>query len=266
LRVGSSTEGLSDELVVCTLDRPDEVVRCLDSVARQTRLPTSVRVVDASTDGATRTAVESYGVETVRERLVYQHAERGLTRQRNAGVRSRHSDIVHFVDDDCVLDPHHLEAIVSLFEADEPGELLGVGGMIVNLSHGPAPLTKRLLMLDGDRPGHVLPSGRNQPTVALASPVDSDWLSGRAMSLRREVFGVQVFDERCGRDRGDVPGVRDEVLAVGGHLETADRAAMMHLQGGVKGRDNQSCSRHWKSYLRLTASFETRTVTDVQPS
>ncbi len=230
MRVGNSTEELTDELVICTLDRPDEVVRCLDSVARQTRLPTSVRVVDASTDGATRTAVESYGVETVRERLIHQHAERGLTRQRNAGVRSGHSDIVHFVDDDCVLDPHYLEAIVSLFEADEPGELLGVGGMIVNLSHGRAPLTKRLFMLDSDRPGHVLPSGRNQPAVALASPVDVDWLSGCSMSLRREVFGLQAFDERF-----EGYGLGEDVeftyrLRQRGRLVVTPAARIEHLQ------------------------------------
>ena len=50
--------------------------------------------------------------------IEHQRAEPGLTRQRTAGIDATAEQIVHFVDDDTVLEPGYFEAIVDAFVAD----------------------------------------------------------------------------------------------------------------------------------------------------
>ena len=186
---------LSDELIVCTLNRPGEVERCLDSVTRQTRLPGAVRVVDASEDVGTRSVVERYAAGALSGRLIYQAAKPGLTAQRNAAIREGWSDVIHFVDDDTVLDSRYIESILREFAADLEGTVLGVGGLITNLHRHRVPVAEREFMLDSPRTGRVLPSGRNPLVVDVQSVTEVDWLSGCSMSFRRAVFETFSFNE-----------------------------------------------------------------------
>jgi GT2 family glycosyltransferase len=224
---------LSDELIICTLNRPQEVERCLDSVAIQTRVPNAIRVVDASTNSDTRSVVERHAAGALLGRLHYLLSEPGLTRQRNVGVAAGASDIVHFVDDDTVLHPHYLESILQQFEQDEPGEILGVGGSIVNLTGHRVSMAKRAFMLDSPRPGRVLPSGRNPLAVDVALVTDVDWLSGCTMSYRRAVFTVFSFNERLeGYGLGEDVEFSYRVRQRGRLLVTPD-ARIEHLQSPV---------------------------------
>ena len=195
LSQGRGRVPISDELIICTLNRPGEVERCLDSVAKQKRLPDAVRVVDASENADTRSVVNCYAAGALSGRLVYQAATPGLTSQRNAGIRAGRSDVIHFVDDDTVLDSRYIESILREFAADLEGTVLGVGGLITNLHRHRVPIAKRTFMLDSPRIGRVLPSGRNPLVVDLQSVTEVDWLSGCSMSFRRGVLEMFSFNE-----------------------------------------------------------------------
>jgi GT2 family glycosyltransferase len=185
--------GITDELVICTLNRPGDLVRCLASVALQTRLPGAVRIVDASEDELTREAVEASATGPLTGLLHYERAPRGLTTQRNAGVRAGDGDVVHFVDDDTVLEPSYLEAVMATFAEDR--SVVGVGGSIVNVQPGPVSLAKRLFLLDSPRRGRILRSGRCPVAGEVRTVTEVEWLSGCAMSYRRSVFDSLSFDE-----------------------------------------------------------------------
>ena len=224
---------LFDELIICTLNRPREVERCLASVTRQTRLPDLVRVVDASENSDTRSVVDRYAAGALSGRLIYQAATPGLTTQRNAGIRAGRSDIVHFVDDDTILDSCYVESILRQFSDDQLGEVLGAGGLITNLHRHRVPITKRVFMLDSPRTGRVLPSGRNPVVVDVQSVTEVDWLSGCSMSFRRVVFEVFSFNEQfkgygLGEDVEFSYRVRQR-----GRLLVTPEARIEHLQSPV---------------------------------
>jgi GT2 family glycosyltransferase len=230
LSQGRGGVSLSDELIICTLNRPREVERCLASVTRQTRLPDLVRVVDASENADTRSVVDRYAAGALSGRLIYQAATPGLTAQRNAGIRAGRPDIVHFVDDDTVLDSRYVESILREFLADPEGTVLGVGGMITNLHRHRVPIAKRAFMLDSPRTGRVLPSGRNPCVVDVQSVTEVDWLSGCSMSFRRGVFETFSFNEAfkgygLGEDVEFSYRVRQR-----GRLLVAPEARIEHLQ------------------------------------
>ena len=186
---------MSDVLVLCTLNRSAEVRTCLESVRAQSHVPDRVLVVDSSADDATRLVVEGLVPDWVGGVLAYQHAERGVIRQRARGVELTDEDIVHFVDDDTVLEPGYFAEILDEFAQDAHGRVGGVGGFVTN---NPPHLYRRVdtwLGLDSPHEGVVLPSGRNVRIYnAPPSTVDVDWLSGCSMSFRRAVFATEGFD------------------------------------------------------------------------
>jgi len=179
---------VNDALVICTRNRPDDVRSCLRSVEAQHELPAAVLVIDASDGDDTRAVAEEF--EWVR----YLRAAPGLTRQRNAAIRALGSDVelVHFVDDDVVLDERYVGEIRRAFAEADVG---GVGGMIANAPQPRPYLLRRIFLLDSRRPGALLRSGRNILGTGLHDTADVDWLSGCCMSFRAEVLRAHAFDE-----------------------------------------------------------------------
>jgi len=91
--------------IVPTLDRPEELARFLDSVATQRRADCEVIVVDQGEASVESLARRYPGTTYLRS------AERGLSRNRNLGLRSAAGSAVVFADDDCVLDGGYYAAL-----------------------------------------------------------------------------------------------------------------------------------------------------------
>jgi GT2 family glycosyltransferase len=186
-----------DDLIVCTRNRAADLARCLATVAAQRRLPDGVLVCDASDgDETARLVAELAGRSRLGGRLRYLRAAPGLPRQRNLAVAATGGDVVHFVDDDVLLDPGYVEQLDRVFEADRAGAIGGAGGLVTNLPPHHPPRVLELLGLDSRRDGAVLASGKNVQVFAADGLVEVDWLSGCSMSFRRAVFARHRFDER----------------------------------------------------------------------
>jgi glycosyltransferase involved in cell wall biosynthesis len=97
-------------VVVCTHGRPDHLPRCLASLAELDPTPHEVVIVDNDPGlHDSRVLVERYGFTYVRE------DRRGLDNARNAGITAASGDIVMFTDDDCVVAPGWLSALLEVF-------------------------------------------------------------------------------------------------------------------------------------------------------
>ncbi len=189
-------------IIIPTLNRPDELRNCIQSILDQTLLPDELVVVD---DGELpevplRRECEARGMQL----LYHRKTERGLTASRNVGISMATGDILFFLDDDVVLFPDYVEQIRQAF--DSPGrEVTGVGGTIANLE--PRTLKHRLrhwldviFLVSGTREGRVLPSGfsvdygstgRNREEI-----FDVDFLPGGVSAYRKELFAHFSFSEK----------------------------------------------------------------------
>jgi len=153
-------------VVICTLDRPKELLSCLRSVALQTVTPLEILVVDASSDWKDHTLQYQQAVGQIS--LQHLAAKPGLTAQRNAGVQLSASDVVLFLDDDVILDANYVAAIRATFDLDPTGSVAGVEGEFTNnpYAHGRQAWKSRLwrwLFLQGGQTpkgGYMLRSGR----------------------------------------------------------------------------------------------------------
>ncbi|MCZ7534924.1 MAG: glycosyltransferase [Acidimicrobiia bacterium] len=236
-QAGGSAHAIADDLIVCTRNRPSEVRDCLATVAAQTRVPVNVVVVDSSGDDATLRVVEAL-VPTwpASSSLRHVRSEPATTRQRNVGIDVTRGVVVHFVDDDTLLDPGYIEAVLGLFEADRTEAIAGVGGFVTNQPEHRLTFVDELLGLDSRREGVVLPSGRNTRLYTEpAWPVEVDWLAGCAMSFRRAVFDTVRPDSRRGTNRNGED--LDLSYRVRQHwpLLITPRARILHLEA-AEGR------------------------------
>jgi GT2 family glycosyltransferase len=221
-------------LIVCTRNRPADIRRLLASMARDRSASVDVLIVDSSDNDTTRVAVAGCNDRRVR----YARCAPGLTRQRMAGVSmlAREVEMVHFVDDDVVLETGYVGAIEAIFDTDPL--VLGVGGRITNLPDHTPRLLWRLFLLDSVRGGAILRSGVNVLPFGVPDRGRVEWLSGCSMSFRRSVFAELSFD--LGMEDDSLGEDVDFTTRVArrGHLCIADRARLAHLSS-IVNRENK---------------------------
>ena len=181
-------------VIVCTSNRPQQLVRCLHSVLATTTRPREVIVVDnAPWDPQTRRLVTSMpGVAYVPE------PRPGLSRARNRGLRRATADIIAFTDDDTTVHPNWIAGLLAGF--DQP-DVMCVTGLVL-----PAALdTPSQVAFEKDMGGFSqgfrrITYDRNffEQFKSRGVPV---WKvgAGANMAIRRRAFElVGEFDERLG--------------------------------------------------------------------
>ena len=207
-------------LIICTYQRPEAIKRLLKSIIDQTVFPTEIIVVDGSLDDKTKFSVNEVSKQ-VSERLIYvrvDHNNRGLTRQRNVGIKKASGEIIAFLDDDTVPDPGYFEHILACFERHP--EAIGVGGQITTgLDWKPANLEKnpsfgvyrwegwekpesyrgkirKLLGLASNLPPGWMPAfghGRSSGYPSNGKDYPVEFVIGAAFAWRRDLFSSCQF-------------------------------------------------------------------------
>lgn len=189
---------LSITVIIPTLARSKSVRRLLDSVAKQTRLPEQIVIVDASEDHDTE-AVVSQADAVLQDRLEYYRTERGLTLQRNFGLQKANSDIIGFFDDDVVLDEAYLEEIAKPFASDTQQSIGGATGYVYPTELKGSRLHKAYVNLITYLYGSpCLATYYNLkliPETPFTETIAVRYTSGCNMFFRREVFDAVQFDE-----------------------------------------------------------------------
>ncbi|MFY7666530.1 glycosyltransferase family A protein [Flavobacterium sp.] len=208
-------------LIVCTYMRSKALKTLLQSVEKQTRLPTEILIIDGSTNTETTEMINNFPLKT-RYFLVDQN-NRGLTKQRNFGIErvAANSEIVCFLDDDTVLAPTYFEAILNTY-AQYP-EALGVGGFITNeISCWPAEnksysktnyfeyggyvrleslrfKARKWLGLDSNLPPGFMPEYGHGRSISFLPPdgkiYEVNFFMGGVASYRKEIFKKLQFSQ-----------------------------------------------------------------------
>lgn len=197
---------LSYSIIICTKDRPDDMVKCLDSIIKQTLIPKEVIVVDSSEDNRVELVVLDDKIDSLN--IIYIHSSPGLTKQRNIGVKKSTGDILFFLDDDIVLEPDFSKIIMSDFLKDHENNIGGIQGIDLNIKiiekvNYKHLLYYRLFLLDrSDTHGKLLPSGNvshlNEGIKDIRfSKINkkTNVLCGGYVGYRRKIFEHLSFDE-----------------------------------------------------------------------
>lgn len=104
-------------LVIAAYNAGEYIVRALTSVAKQTRPPDEVIVIDDGSKDDTAEQVDSFKRQSSLNVVLERQANRGIAATRNVGVRSAQGDLVAFLDADDIIYPTFLEEAVGGMEA-----------------------------------------------------------------------------------------------------------------------------------------------------
>lgn len=195
---------LTNCMIICTRNRLQDITHALTSLNVQTMQPEEIIIVDSS-DTPLNTQhdfVREFCITNFpASRLVYQHTRPGLPYQRNVGTALATTDLVHFIDDDVVLEPTYIERMHAAFTA-YPAHLGGMG-TITNIG---VPCfdyiyyLRVFFLLQRDyASGTFTASGMPQHCYGTTAFKNVEVLGGCCMSYRTPVFKKHSFDEKLGR-------------------------------------------------------------------
>jgi len=179
-------------IVVPTKDRPKDIRCMLTSVANQSCLPDQLIVVDGG-DNIVEDVIKEFPTLNIRYLREYPPS---LARQRNVGMAALDPSmtLAGYLDDDIVLEPGALEAMLAFWEKADPD----VGGARFNITNEPRPKMiwlRSLFLIESRTQGNVMPSGFQASIGTVADTLRVRWLSGGATVWKRQVIDEFDYDE-----------------------------------------------------------------------
>lgn len=173
-------------VVVPTLGRPQEVRALLDSLARQTRPPREILVVDDTSGDAVAKVVGEFP----RVRYLRNPGPRSAAGARNVGARNTRADLLTFLDSDSVLEDDYLEQMQRVFQ--ETPAAVGAMGQVVDLRRNNAFKQAVAALFGLSRPSRtrcwLAPSLYSLYPLALQQPTVTNWLWGCNLTVRKAAF------------------------------------------------------------------------------
>jgi glycosyltransferase involved in cell wall biosynthesis len=198
-------------VVVPTRGRAAYLEVTLDSLRRQrTRTAHELLVVDDGATDATPEVAERFGA-----RLVRHGEQRSLNAARNSGIRAAAADLIAFVDDDVLVPPGWVDAVVEGAARHPDAEAFG------------GPIRARF---EGRVPRGC---GREDPPITTLdlgpSDVEAEMVWGANFAVRRSaVERIGDFDETLDRGHGDEEEWLMRLRAAGGRIVYLAEAGLDH--------------------------------------
>ena len=182
-------------LVICTINRSTLIEGLLTTLLKQSSQPDCVVIVDSSLDDLTKRVAEEFEVPF---HLHYVRSLKGLPHQRNVGVKAiddlfglKKFAYVGFLDDDVLIENDYFEFASRAF-AENPLAVL-IGGYDKNLPIRKASRIEEFLMLNCNKPGHVLLSGLVTYVKPSKEYEEVVWLPGHSFNVRSSAFEFLRF-------------------------------------------------------------------------
>ncbi|MBD1940293.1 glycosyltransferase [Microcoleus sp. FACHB-68] len=238
----------SVSVVICTRERPAQLIQCLKSLQNLSQPPQEIVVVDnAPTSEATREAVAQIpNVKYVRE------PRPGLSVARNTGILHSTGDIIAFTDDDVRLHPEWLTRLLRGF--DHPN-VMSVTGLVL-----PAELETEAQFIFEKGLGYL---NKGYFTKTFDSQFFEDMKSkgvpawevgaGANMAIRRKAFDlVGNFDERLGAGAAGCSEDSEfwyRLLAEGWVCRYEPAAAVYHYHRSDSKTLKHQMYHYWRGYV-----------------
>lgn len=116
-------------VIVCTKNRKEDLEAFIDSLNKQTETPSEFIIVDASFVSYEHAYENRFDLDNCKFIYIHIPDSRGITYQRNLGIKASSSDILCFFDDDTILDENYIKILKESFSNNE---IIGFTGNIIN--------------------------------------------------------------------------------------------------------------------------------------
>lgn len=211
----------SISVVLCTYNRHADLHTCLTSLSTQTLPPNEIIIVDASSDAWDNhpELIELFShTHFPHTALHYLKSPKGLTLQRNLGLRTATREFIYFFDDDVILEPTYLYNMHEAF-VRHPQYVAGMG-TITNITpkkNNLHRLFRKLFLLQHEHgSGNFTASGIPTHPYGTQQFKEVEILGGCCMAFRAHIVKKHQFDT---------------ALATYAYMEDADIACRIRQDG-----------------------------------
>lgn len=196
---------VTSAIVICTRNRPVDILYAISSISQQTELPQEFIIVDSSESKLSdnKQFIKAFAQDTFPQtKCVYKHTTTASSSyQRNVGARLATTDVLHFVDDDSILQPDYIKEMNCIFTQNK--KYGGGMGSVTNIPPKKHDWTRVLhsifLLQKLYASGKFRWSGWPTHAYGCTEFKEVEVLGGCCMAYRREVFLQHLFDEKLGR-------------------------------------------------------------------
>lgn len=181
-------------IIICTKDRPKEIVDILETVRIQKRIPNKLIIVDGS-DIPVKEQVDLFGDLPIEYTTCRPPS---LPKQRNVGISmlTDSDEWVGFLDDDLLLNESTFLEIENVIKTRQNSENLGgVGITNLNAPDIGKSFIRDLFYLDDFRGGVFTKSGCASVFRRSDDDQKVEWLSGGVSFWRKDILQTYKFDE-----------------------------------------------------------------------
>lgn len=188
-------------VVICTLNRPDDLIKTVHSALAQSSLPKEIIIVDAGDLGDLKIELES----SIREKgihFIYWQAKPSTTKQRNIGAKYATGDILFFLDDDIELAEDYFYEIIRIYVEKLDENIGGAIGVNIDLSSQPIQpillkIYSKIFFLREVKKSGIARLKRSNFPVFVPYPKNvqtCEVMPAGAVSYSRHVFNQFMFD------------------------------------------------------------------------
>jgi len=238
-------------VVICTLNRPFFLKKCIDSILSNRYKNYEIIVVGQGIDETPKKVIaENFGGNA---RIQYMHTDIvGLSHARNVGCNSAKGEVIAFIDDDAVATTNWLQGYAEAFQNIDPIPAI-VGGMIEPVWETAKPLwypTDRQFLLGIYNIGDTI-----QPFPETDLPIGANFAI-----LKSVVEEIGGFDTEVGFDSsrknsmiaGEDSLIGLKVRAANYPLYYQPKAKVFHHVSTVKLSRKYFLKRHfWEGVTRM---------------
>lgn len=226
--------------IIATCNRPRLLCEALDSLAAQSQPPLEVIVVDDGSAPETRAAVGDWAARGPRRELVLRYlyqSNSGPAVARNRGLAAARGELLHFMDDDDLLEADALRQQAAVLEG-EHGAAVAVACYAVRLEAGANVSPVSALPLPGlaaDADPGVVPPCDLTPPRRLAAMIAGRWFVPvhGYLFTRRAVQRMGPWNVLLTSQEDDEWLLRAALAGI--HFRPAPRALVLYRQhGGVR--------------------------------
>ena len=231
-----SEQRVTISVVVCTRDRPDDLVRCLQSIQSQSIHPNSVVIVLGSKESCPHDLAEQFNDMPIQIIDCFEH---NISASRNAGVSCTQDDLIVFIDDDAIAHDGWIEAYRTVFEAHP--DIWIAGGSVFDSRTNPQVHEFHQGMLSS----FGLQSEVNQDIEPLIKKGYKRTVKGCNFAIRRDkVLAVGAFDPffRFAYDEADLVF---SVYKAQGRVVHCDHAIVDHAHTPGHYRQSGRMDHDW---------------------
>ena len=182
--------------IIPTKDRPQKLKNLLESFATQTVSCGRLIIIDGG--HSVENLVMSYSGKLPVE--YYECRPPGQIRQKNMGISllDEKTPLVGFLDDDIVLEPYALKAIISFWNSCG-ANTAGISFNIINVPAQRHFLLGSIFGLSVPEPGRVLRSGITTANYPAQTNLRTQWLCGGATIWKQDILKAFSHNEIQGR-------------------------------------------------------------------